>query len=403
MIPVAIYVLGALCFFLLRNVQAAVRLAWLTGLVDVGAVGAILFGVQQASPSPPAVATFALGLFALIVASSALVLRPAFVFVTAAAASLAEIWLLRSTDLPWGVIAIAIVVLFAVAAMTQVSARRLQAVASGLARAEVARQLEHLRGEALVREKQTIETKLTDSQAQNELLIQLQAAKESLAQVLVHDLRNPVSSVMAALDLIRQELEDAGIRPDLQRSAQGALRQADRLTAMIADLLDVARLEEGKLQPHVETLSAAGIVEDVKAQTLLLPRAKKLAIEAEAVPDLRVDADPKLLTRMVENLAANAVRFASGRVRISVAREESQLVFRVQNDGPPLNPTIRAHLFEKFAQAGRTDGGWGLGLYFCRLAAEVHGGSVAVMEDPAWNVTFALRLPAHVDGKSLAA
>jgi signal transduction histidine kinase len=417
MIPVAVYVIGALGIFLLRSAAAAGRLVFLTGFIDIAAVSAILFGVESATTrSPLAVAAFGLGVFAFVVASSALVVRGGLVFVIAGVAAISETWLLRSVppmpshpvagaDAPvdWGVIAIAGVLLFAVAAMTQLRGSRLRTLAEDLARTEVERRLAQMRGEVLVREKQHIETRLVDSLTENDVLKQLQAAKESLAQVLVHDLRSPLSAVMATLDLVRQELEDAHLRPDLQRSASGAYKQAERLTAMISDLLDVAKLEEGHLKPRRETLSAADICEGVRSQICQLPRARKLEIRADSEPGLRVDADPNLLLRMVENLAVNAVRFANRTVRISAARDGGSLVFRVQNDGPPISPAMRAHLFEKFAQAGRTDGGWGLGLYFCKLAAEVHGGSVGFDEDPAWNVTFVVRLPAHVHGTSLAA
>jgi signal transduction histidine kinase len=352
MIPVTVYVVAALALFLLRNVPAAVRLAWLTSFVDVAAVGVILFAVLVASPSPAAVAALSLGLFGLIVASSSLMLRPAFVFLTAAAAALCDTWLLRSADLDWGMAAIACVVLFAVAATTQVSSRRISAVATGLALAEVSRQFEALRLENMTREKRTIETKLVSSQQQNDELIQLQQAKDTLAQVLVHDLRSPLTAVMATLDYIRMELVEAKVRPDLQQSAADALTQADRLTSMINDLLDVARLEEGRLQPTREDLSAKELCELVRAGSGALPRARKLLLEVDTAPGLRLDADRNLLRRALENLSGNAVRFAQRRVRISATKEGQNIVFRVQNDGPPLGARLHEHLFEKFVQGG---------------------------------------------------
>jgi signal transduction histidine kinase len=402
MIPVAIYVVSALGFFLIRNLQAAARLAVLVGFVDIAAIGAIQFVVQGDLTHSATIATFTLGLFALIVASSSLVLRPSNVFLIAGVSTITEGWLLRSADIEYGVVGIAGIVLFSVAATTRAGTGRLSAVATSLAKTEIDRQMALLRGETLEQEKQQIETKLTDTRAQNDELIQLQAAKEALAQVLVHDLRSPLTGVIASLDTIRCELEEAGLRPDLQKSSGEALRQAERLTSMISDLLDVAKLEEGRLQPRRSRISAAELCEEVRSHALLIPRARRLAILAEAGPDLFLDADRNLLTRMVENLTTNAIRFAKTRVLVSAQREGNDLVFRVQNDGPPISQSLQGHLFEKFAQGGRTDGGWGLGLYFCKLAAEVHQGSVGVGASPDWNVTFEIRLPASVSSESTA-
>lgn len=401
MIPVAIYVLSALGFFLIRNVPAAARLALLIGFVDMAAVSAIQVVIQGDVARSGTFAGFTLGVFAVIVASSSLVLRSSSVFVTAAVASVSEAWLLRDTGIEWGVVGISWLVLFAVAGVSRASIGRLSTVAASLARTEIDRRMAQVRGETLAQEKEQIETKLVDTRAQNDELIQLQAAKEALAQVLVHDLRSPLTAVIASIDLMRMELEEAGIRPDLQKSAGEALRQTERLTSMISDLLDVAKLEEGRLQPKLAGFVARDLCEEVRSRAILAPRAKRLTILAEADDSLQGFADINLLTRMVENLATNALRYAKTRVRICASREGSTLVFRVQNDGPSVTPTMQAHLFEKFAQAGRTDGGWGLGLYFCKLAAEVHGGSVGIADVPDWNVTFEIRLPASAGESGL--
>jgi signal transduction histidine kinase len=401
MIPVSVYVVSALTLFILRRVPAALRLAWFTGLIDIAAVAAIFF--QEASGDDTVSNAFPLGFFALLVATSALTLQRNFVFVTAAASSACEIWLLRSAHAGWGYSGIAVIVLFAVGAATQVASHRLRAVVEGLARTEVARRLAGTRLKAMASENERIATELYDTQAQNDALVALQHAKEGLAQVLVHDLRSPVTAVMASLDFIRQELEFAHERPDLQRSAADAVRQAERLTSMINDLLDVARLEEGRLKPLLADLSAADLCQESRRHSALLPRIRKLKVEVESDAGLRVEADRKLLVRILDNLLGNAVRFAETRVRLTALGEGNEVVFRVQNDGPPINPLMRKHLFEKFAQLGRTDGGWGLGLYFCRLAAEVHGGSVSVESDDQWNVSFVLRLPSRIQQETLAA
>jgi signal transduction histidine kinase len=115
----------------------------------------------------------------------------------------------------------------------------------------------------------------------------------------------------------------------------------------------------------------------------------------EGDPSQRARIDSLLVMRAVENLVANAFRFvrAGDRIRIAASQSNGALVLAVQNSGPPVRPEVRPALFRgRNTQEGDHKNA-GLGLYFCRLVAEAHGGVALLAEDSAWNVEFRLQLP----------
>jgi signal transduction histidine kinase len=112
-----------------------------------------------------------------------------------------------------------------------------------------------------------------------------------------------------------------------------------------------------------------------------------------------VDAD--LVGRVVENLIENGLRYTRprGNLLVVTTDEGTHLEIRVANDGPPIPDAARAHIFEKYGQAqtpGATRINRGLGLYFCRVAAEAHGGTIALVDEPSMTTCFCLRLPRHL-------
>ena len=109
--------------------------------------------------------------------------------------------------------------------------------------------------------------------------------------------------------------------------------------------------------------------------------------------------DRKLLHRLLDNLVANALRYTprGGRVQIEARREGGRAMLAVHNDGKVIPAASRPKLFQKFEQGGERMGGFGLGLYLCRLVAEAHDGVIDVEDVPGWNCSFVVRLPV-IDG-----
>ncbi|WP_342375679.1 HAMP domain-containing histidine kinase [Myxococcus stipitatus] len=371
---------------------------WL-GVVQSPVDVALVYGLQHLalpiSPFPAGVAGFSLGLFALVVNLSGLTLRPAVVYATAALASVAQGALMREAGVGWGAVVIAIVTLFLVAAVKQYSTARLRMLAGALTRAEVDRALEARRSQEVEEARRTISRMLDEEHAKNEELRALQRDKELLTQFLIHDLRSPLSALTMTLGWMEQELP-AG---PLHESARTGLTVTARLDRMIADLMDVPRLEQGRLTPRLAPLDVVRLLEDVRRSLEGVARARKITLDVVTPDALTLSADEDLLTRVVENLATNALRYAptGGHVRLEGGTDAQGVWLAVRNNGPPIPRELRPRIFDKYVQGDReldTRRGYGLGLYFSRLAAEAHGGQLAVEDAPGWSTSFVVRLPA---------
>ncbi|MCP3144072.1 HAMP domain-containing histidine kinase [Pyxidicoccus sp. QH1ED-7-1] len=185
----------------------------------------------------------------------------------------------------------------------------------------------------------------------------------------------------------------------LSDSVRTGLAVTARLDRMISDLMDVPRLEEGRLEPRRVPFRVDRLLEEVRSSLEGAARARKLTLDVAAPEALELVGDSELLVRVVENLASNALRYTptGGRVRLEAGVAPECRWLAVRNDGPPIAPETRARIFDKFVQGeAEKDSrrGYGLGLYFCRLATEAHGGQLSVEDTPGWPTSFVVRLPA---------
>ena len=223
--------------------------------------------------------------------------------------------------------------------------------------------------------------------------MRLQLQKERLTALIVHDLKNPVY----AMDLHAQVLQRNRDLPESARESVLHIREGARsLARMILDLLDISKSEEGKLVAHPVPTNLGQLVHEV--QTALELRARTVSVGLECEGELpEVYADPDLLRRVLENLIENAIRHSpeGGRVRLSAIDSGAANVLRVADEGPGVPPALREAIFEPFMQAA-TDrtarAGRGLGLTFCKLAIEAHGGRIWI-EDTNPGATFCVSLP----------
>ncbi|HVY62977.1 MAG TPA: HAMP domain-containing sensor histidine kinase, partial [Planctomycetota bacterium] len=164
------------------------------------------------------------------------------------------------------------------------------------------------------------------------------------------------------------------------------------------DLLAVARLErrEGAIETELEPTDLGALVAEAAAEFSGRAAAAGVRFETRVDAGLAAPLDRGLARRLLDNLIANALDFVKrgDRVELSARRDGGQLALAVRNDGPPVAPEVRAHLFERIAPGrARSARNAGLGLYFCRLVAEAHRGRIALEDDPAWPVSFVARLP----------
>jgi signal transduction histidine kinase/DNA-binding response OmpR family regulator len=238
------------------------------------------------------------------------------------------------------------------------------------------------------------------------------AAKSSFLSTVSHELRTPLTSVLGFAKIIRRRLEERlfPLIPEDDRKVQQAKRQVienldvvvsegERLTKLIDDVLDLAKIEAGKFTWNMATVSVADVIERAIAATASLFDAKKLNLVRAIEPDLpSVNGDQDRLIQVVINLISNAVKFTdSGSITCSASLRGDELVVGVTDSGIGIAPGDQQKVFEKFKQVGDTltdkPKGTGLGLPICKEIVEYHGGRIWVDSEPGKGSTFSFTLP----------
>ncbi len=230
---------------------------------------------------------------------------------------------------------------------------------------------------------------------QRDALLRVQLQKERITAFLVHDLKNPVSSMDLNAQLL---LRERGLSETAMASAAQIRTEAKHLNRMILNLLDVSKGDEGKLSPKRTEIDLRSMTTAVTGE--LEANAKSRSVTLDVVLGVeRVRADDDLLRRALTNLVENAIRHAptGSVVEIATIRSAGATEVVVRDSGTGVPAELREKIFDPFSQVegtGRPDtrAGRGLGLTFCKLAVEAHGGTI-VVEDAAPGALFRVRLP----------
>lgn len=233
--------------------------------------------------------------------------------------------------------------------------------------------------------------------AQRDQLISAQNEAEALAQVIVHDLKNPLATLLQYVGLAEAELRSAPGAGAAVDYLEHAGDEGRRLSKLIGDLLLVYRLEQGVMAPVRESVVVTLLLDAVVQRYRARGAERGVRLELQADDGLVALLDLDLVQRLLENLVANALRHV-GRgdvVRVEARAEDGQVRLAVRNTGPPVPVELRDSLFRRFVTGGMRE--WhnaGLGLYLCRLVAEAHGGTIALADRSGWNVSFEITIPA---------
>ncbi len=232
-------------------------------------------------------------------------------------------------------------------------------------------------------------------QALNEHADHLRLFAAEAAALLAHDLNNGLSIASANMQFIDEELRDGAGNSELVAASSAGRRALRRMIGLVANFVDISRLEDAALQvvrfpvKVGDLLRSTGQIHETSRNDI-----EGLTVTCEA--DFVCEIDPMLTERVLHNLLNNATRYvdAGGKIAINAHLEDegTTLYIGVANTGAVIPPDKRNGLFEKYGKAGDGKSQRGMGLYFCRLACEAHGGSIRVEDVPGFATNFAIRL-----------
>jgi len=226
-------------------------------------------------------------------------------------------------------------------------------------------------------------------------LRRLEKLRDDLTHMVVHDLRNPLAVICGFLDILEFH-EAQKLSASTQTLVTVARRSAEDLLNMIGSILDVSKMGAGEMKLQREPCDLGALIRAVLATTQPLPGNRTVTLDAPE-SSLTVTADVGLIRRVLQNLLSNALKYtpAGGDVRIVVTPSRSEVRVAVTDTGPGIAPEYHQRIFEKFGQVEDRKNrlGTGLGLTFCKLAVEAHGGRIGVESEVGKGSTFWLALP----------
>jgi signal transduction histidine kinase len=226
---------------------------------------------------------------------------------------------------------------------------------------------------------------------------ELENFRKSLILVTTHDLKNPLTAIVASIGCIRSGMADPEMTGKL---LDLTLQGCRRLVRLIDMLLDIDRLESAGLKPRLAPLALGRLIDSVVEEALPQASAAGVSIASrvqEGLPDLMADED--LLRRVAANLLQNALKYTlkGGAVTVSASRDGGGFLLEVADTGIGISPEHLGRVFDKYYRAEGTDQGTrkgsGLGLYFCKLAVDAHGGSISMRGEPGRGAAVSIRLP----------
>jgi CheY-like chemotaxis protein/two-component sensor histidine kinase len=233
--------------------------------------------------------------------------------------------------------------------------------------------------------------------------------KDEFLTTLSHELRTPLNAILGWSQFLA---EDASHSPErLQKGLETIERNARAQVNLIEDLLDVSRINEGKLRLDVKPVAFAEIVEAALASMRPAAEARHITVQTVLDPNHdQISGDPARLQQVVWNFLSNAVKFTpkGGKIQVGLERVESHVALSVSDNGVGITPEFLPHVFDRFRQGDqsttRSFGGLGLGLSIVKHLVELHGGSVRVMsEGTDRGTTFVVDLPLRMQPRDAAA
>ena len=227
--------------------------------------------------------------------------------------------------------------------------------------------------------RRTLSSQVNELAAENQQLVELQRLREQTTDLVVHDLRNPLHSIIGAVGMLQMILPPAMLQEnrdlfDLVNSS------CTRMQRLVDSLLDISRMESGETKLALEPVNLAQLIQAAVSRVSPTMQARGIASSVfmpAHLPPVEIDLD--MIDRVIINLLDNAIKFtpSDGQISVSAESHGARIAVSINDNGPGIPPEQRPHIFERFAR-GTSSGprGFGLGLTFCKLAVEAHGGKI---------------------------
>ena len=252
---------------------------------------------------------------------------------------------------------------------------------------------------------------ITERKKSEEALKDADRHKDEFLATLAHELRNPLAPIKNAAHILRVLNSDNVI---VNRAQKIIERQANHLAKLVDDLLDIARIQKGKIQLHKEHLDLGKTISRAveACEHLIHLQDHTISVDIQSNPPIHINADPTRVDQILINLISNSAKYtpSQGSIKISAALELGMAVVRVRDNGVGIEPEMLKRIFDVFTQVeqsmDRSQGGLGLGLKLVKELVEMHGGYVeAKSEGLNKGSEFIVRLPAleKADSKLIAA
>ena len=233
-------------------------------------------------------------------------------------------------------------------------------------------------------------------------------AKDMFLASMSHELRSPLHTIIGFADLLKEELKGP-LNEDQARYVQHILSDSQHLLALINDILDLSKIEAGRLHLQLQIFDVAGAVNEVVSSLAPQLSIKNLQLEVSGTEELQLHADPLRFRQVLYNLLSNAVKFTpdGGQIRITAKRLRDFIEVSVSDTGVGIAREEHESVFDKFQQVGVTlkgvREGTGLGLPITRALVEHHGGHIHLESEPGKGSCFTFTLPAAHNHSTLGA
>jgi signal transduction histidine kinase len=244
-----------------------------------------------------------------------------------------------------------------------------------------------------------VEERTAALRSANAQLVRASSAKTAFIAMMSHELRTPLNGIIGFADMLSDPMFGDHTPEETRDLASNIMASGRHLLGLINDLLDMAKIEAGKIEIRPVPTEVAGLVYEVENVLSALARAKEIEMTTDVDSDVPLAmADPSRLRQVLFNLVSNAIKFTpeGGRITVDVVNLEQSVTISVSDNGPGLLPEEAERIFQPYERgsAGADDEGAGLGLALARSLIELQGGRIWVKSTPGKGSTFSVLIPA---------